>query len=143
MVTKQNNDASYELFRELLDSKFSNLEQKIDSNHALQTEISTNILNQATKTNGRVTKLEDRTTKLEVSDITHSINCPRISEIKEINAKIDLQNGEMTEMRLIKKYPKTTVVVVASLVLYLVFSFGYGAYNVYESFIKPNITAIK
>lgn len=125
MNNVQPND-NFELFRELLESKFENLENKIESNSKLQSEISNNILAQTTKTNGRVTKLEDKIVKIQELESNHFTMCPRISEIKELNSKVDSFNTDLSEVRFIKKNPKITLLLASILVIYIICTVGYG-----------------
>ena len=121
-MTIKNNDI--DLLTQLLDSKLKNIEDKIDSNHVLQTEIINNILQQTTKTNGRVNRLEER-------ENNHFINCPRLPEVKELNTKIDNINNELSEVRLIKKYPKISFITVGLFMLYIIGTISYAGIEIY------------
>jgi len=127
-----------DLLNQLLDSKLKNIEDKIDSNHILQSEISNNILQQTTRTNGRVTKLEDRVNKVVETENNHHISCPRIPEFKELDKKFDVLNNEvntgLTEVRFIKNNPKISAVFFTILIVYIIGTLVYGGYEVLSFF---------
>lgn len=72
----------------LLHARFENVEDRLDR-----------IEEQTTKTNGRVTKLEDKQHASEIIAATHVINCPNVSKIKAIE-------DDLLEYKFSKKYPK-------------------------------------
>lgn len=79
--------------------KFEKIFDKLDS-----------IETQTTKTNGRVTKLEDKVFELEKRDLTHINNCPQTVKIEKINE-------ELLEYKMIKKYPKFFMIGIAGVVI--------------------------
>lgn len=72
----------------LLHARFENVEDRLDR-----------IETQTTRTNGRVTKLEEKQHAAEIVAATHVINCPNIKKINDIE-------DEMLEYRFSKKHPK-------------------------------------
>ena len=116
--------------KELLSSKIDSLEQKIQDNHTLQTEISKNILEQTKKTNGRVNKLEDKVEVLQSADIRHIINCPRLQEIKKIDDKILELDESLLEFKMIKKNPKLFIAILSVSILIFIGSVIYSLYEI-------------
>lgn len=117
------------ILKELIESKLDTLNQKIDMNHTLQMEISKNTLAQATKTNGRVTKLEGVVDKIKDDERVHTINCPRIPELKTLSDKVQAMDDSMIEFKFIKKYPKLSLAVLVGAVLFTVCSLIYTSYE--------------
>ena len=132
MTTRQTPIDNFVPLKELLEEKFTRIEEKIDSNHNLQSEISNNILQQTTRTNGRVNKLEDKIAKLEDEENKHTSNCPRLPDLKELNQKIDAINSDLSEVRIIKKYPKTSIFLLVAVIIYFLGSIAYGVYQFHE-----------
>lgn len=93
-----------------LDLNYELLENKIDDSDELRSEISNNILTQ-------VTKINDRVTKLEEIEHDHAANCPRISEIKVITDKTKELDDNLIEVKMIRKYPIISIIIIAVLVL--------------------------
>ena len=65
------------------------------------TEILKRIESQTTKTNGRVTVLEERVHEMDLQDWEHLLNCPQAPRVDQINKDLE-------EYRVAKKYPKLT-----------------------------------
>lgn len=144
MTAKQtNNDINIEILKELFQSNFNRLEDKIESNHILQREISENILSQATRTNGRVTKLEDKVQKIQELEASHFSTCPRVNDIKDVNTKIETINTELNDVRFVRKNPKTFAIGLSVLIIYILVSFSYAVYEVVNFVSSNHITTIK
>lgn len=111
--------------KELIETKLDLLHNKIDHNHEYQKNISNNILQQATKTNSRVDKIEDEIK--EINDYEHrGLSCPYKDEIKVINEKIIVLDEDVTLLKFLKRYPKFSVFIFSASVisvLILVFNF--------------------
>ena len=128
--------------KELLISKIDSLDQKIDYNHEHlnhkidefnqhENEISKNILQQTLKTNGRVTKLEEKVEVLQTADIRHSINCPRLLEIKKLDDKINQIDDSLLEFKMIKKNPKLFIAILAFSIIVFIGSIVYSLYEIH------------
>jgi len=94
--------------RELFNEKIRGIYAAIDANANInnehfktQTEILTRIEAQTTKTNGRVTELEETVHNLELQDKDHVLSCPHGTRIGEIDRDLE-------EYRMAKRYPKFT-----------------------------------
>lgn len=70
---------------------------------------------QTTKTNSRVTHLEDDVEKVQMDLLTHPMNCAQAQEIRKIS-------DDLAEYRIIKKYPKIALYIVVFFVLATIFS---------------------
>ena len=106
--------------REMLTDILSGHLEKIEGQYRLMTNQLANIEIQTTKTNGRVSHVEEKVNELENDILKHPVNCTPAKEIKEI--KTDLE-----EYRMIKKYPKLM------LVLLTVSIAGYGVFSHYSN----------
>ena len=106
--------------REMLTDILSGHLEKIEGQYRLMTNQLANIEIQTTKTNGRVSHVEEKVNDLEHDIKDHPVNCNQAKEIKEI--KDDLE-----EYRMIKKYPKLM------LVLLTVSIAGYGVFSHYSN----------
>ena len=129
--------------KELLSSKIDSLEQKIQDNHTLQTEISKNILEQTKKTNGRVNKLEDKVEVLQSADIRHIINCPRLQEIKKIDDKILELDESLLEFKMIKKNPKLFIAILSVSILIFIGSVIYSLYEIHSLVVDVQSDMVK
>ena len=102
--------------REMLTYILSGQVQKIQGQYrVIQSQLSS-IEIQTTKTNGRVTILENKVENVEKDLLTHPINCNLANEVKAI--KIDLE-----EYRFFKRYPKVFIgiILVAGLLAWMGF----------------------
>jgi hypothetical protein len=102
---------SFEGIRKLMAAQFINVHDKLDSIEA-----------QTTKTNGNVSGLEDKVIALEEAFIAHPINCPQ-------GVKIDKIRDDLEEYRVIKKYPKIAIVIIAIFAIML----AIGAYGTFQT----------
>lgn len=100
--------------------------EKIDTNHAHTTELLRNLVAQTTKTNGRVTTLEDEIWEVVKAASTHVQTCPQ-------KIRIDNLEEENLEQRIIKKYPKLAFGVLIALVCLSLF-------GVYTGYVRVNDT---
>lgn len=102
-------------YRRYLEERFAGMEkiiaERLDNMHDTLIDIKA----QTTKTNGRVSDIEDDITKLDKDFATHPINCSSAKEVREI--KQDLE-----EYRVMKKYPKVALLVIAFFVLTTIIS---------------------
>lgn len=89
--------------RELIDEKFTGLTHLINARFETIEDRLERIEGQTTKTNGRVTSLEHK-------ELTHIQNCP-------VSPKIEKINEELAEYKMLKKYPKIGIGIVAAAVL--------------------------
>ena len=76
---------------------------------------------QTTKTNSRVTHLEEKVIYLDEQLIQHPINCTQA-------LKIDKIKDDLEEYRVFKKYPKIGIVVIAIFTILLVVA-AYGTFQ--------------
>lgn len=97
-------------YRLYLEEKFGGLTKHIHAQFENVHETLGAIKEQTTKTNGRITELESQLTELDKAFTIHPVNCNSAQEIKDI--KKDLE-----EYRIIKKYPKVALLVIAFFVL--------------------------
>lgn len=99
---------------------FRNLNLKLDNQ---KTDLK-RIEFQTIKTNGRVTELEKKTSQIELHEVEHMITCPQIEVINELkedledkkadsNKKIQQLNDDLLEYRMLKRYPKISLAIVA------------------------------
>lgn len=102
--------------REMLTDIMAGSVQKIEGQYRVIQSQLASIEIQTTKTNGRVSTLEEKVENVEKDLLTHPIKCDQVHEIKKI--KEDLE-----EYRFFKKYPKIAlgIVIVAALILWLGF----------------------
>ena len=99
---------------------FRNLNLKLDNQ---KTDLN-RIELQTIKTNGRVTDLEKKTSQIELHEVEHMVTCPQIEIINELkedleekkadsNKKIQQLNDDLLEYRMLKRYPKISLAIVA------------------------------
>jgi hypothetical protein len=74
------------------------------------------IKEQTTKTNSRVSHLENDIVSLKLSDANHVINCP-------VNPKVDQIKDDLEEYRVMKKYPRLAIILITVFVVITVFSY--------------------
>jgi len=110
-------------YRLVLDSEFKRIHETLGY-----------IKEQTTKTNSRVTHLEDAVIELRLADSTHIINCPLGIEVKNIKEGVkenkDEIDKELLEYKFFKKYPKMILIIIALISLL----------SVYRTFIKDPST---
>ena len=94
-------DQDYRLF---LDSQFVRVHEKLDY-----------IKEQTTKTNNRVSDIEGRVSEVEDEAIKHPTNCPQVAKIEGINKELEVY-------RVIKKYPKLALFLIALFVVGIIIS---------------------
>jgi predicted nuclease with TOPRIM domain len=106
--------------REMLNDILSGNLQKIEGQYrVIQSQLSS-IEIQTTRTNGRVSVLEDKVDQVEKDLLTHPIKCTQGKEISEI--KKDLE-----EYRFFKKYPKVFIGII--LICALIAWYGFRQLN--------------
>ena len=99
---------------------FRNLNLKLDNQ---KTDLN-RIELQTIKTNGRVTDLEKKASQIELHEVEHIVTCPQIEIINELkedleekkadsNKKIQQLNDDLLEYRMLKRYPKISLAIVA------------------------------
>jgi len=89
----------FEGLAKVMRAQFINIHDKLDA-----------IEEQTTKTNNRVSKLEEK-------EATHIINCP-------IAPKVEQLNEDLAEYRMIKKYPKIFIGIIAFSVIMFIYGFA-------------------
>ena len=95
-------------YRLYLEEKFKGLMVKMDAEFEMLNTKLESIEKQTIKTNGRVNKLED---KNEV----HLINCPNTGKIK-------IMDDELIEYRILKKYPKISIILLTFSIIMFILS---------------------
>jgi hypothetical protein len=105
-------DPNYKLY---LEEKFNNIDNQILLQFEKVHSILGSIKEQTTKTNGRVTDLESQIGALDKAFAIHPVNCNSANEIKDI--KKDLE-----EYRMIKKYPKLALIIIAFFIVTTIIS---------------------
>ena len=90
-------DSRFEGLAKVMSAQFINIHDKLDG-----------IEKQTTKTNNRVGKLEDK-------EVNHIINCP-------VAPKVDQIDKDLAEYRMIRKYPKIGVTLIAFTVILFIYS---------------------
>ena len=88
----------FEGFSKLMRAEFINVHEKLAA-----------IEKQTTKTNNRVSKLEEK-------ESTHIINCPVAPKVEQIDK-------DLSEYRMIKKYPKVFIGIIAFSVIVFIYGF--------------------
>jgi DNA integrity scanning protein DisA with diadenylate cyclase activity len=110
-----------QLLSQLFDEKLKGIHVKMDAEFSVLNLQLSQIKEQTTKTNNRVTHIEEDIVDLQEKGLTHIIECPNTKDIKDLN--VDLR-----EYRMLKKYPKIAIgiIVVASIMILLTtFEFQY------------------
>lgn len=113
---------------DLINEKFNSTHTIIESNQSnLLTELGSlreileGIKAQTTKTNGRVTKLEDTVRDIQLNDALHTVNCPLNKKFEEMDEDVtafkEKMSTDLQEYNFFKKYPKLTVAIVAIVVI--------------------------
>jgi len=96
-----NDSQDYRLF---LNSEFVRVHEKLDY-----------IKEQTTKTNSRVADIEGKVSEVEDEVIKHPANCPQVAKIETINKDLEVY-------RVIKKYPKLVLLLIAIFVIGIIIS---------------------
>lgn len=94
--------------KELFDTSFSGLAKLINAQFEAQAESISRIEAQTLKTNGRVTELEHK-------ELTHFQTCPQVKKIEDIDK-------ELVEYRMVKKYPKSSLILLVVTIILLIAS---------------------
>ena len=104
-------------YRLVLESEFKRVHETLSA-----------IKEQTTKTNSRVSRLEDAVIDLKLADSKHVLNCPVVPDVanmkKSIQETKENMDKELLEYRFFKKYPKVIVfiiAVIAGVVMYRTF----------------------
>jgi len=87
---------------------------------------------QTTKTNGRVSDLEDDVSDLKDKLALHPIECSKAKDIESLK-------DDLIEYKIIKKYPRATALLIAFFVIALLIS-AYGTFSTISSNIKAKET---
>ena len=66
--------------------------------------------------NGRIDKLENSVSALSIKEAEHVVNCP-------VAPKFDKLNEELTEYRMLRKYPKIAIGIIVFCVLSAIYGF--------------------
>lgn len=97
--------------RELFDEKFKGLTSLINARFENVEDRLVRIEAQTTKTNGRVSELEQK-------ELTHIITCPNVPKIEKINE-------DLAEYKMFKKYPKMGLAIIAAaVIMFLITTFN-------------------
>jgi hypothetical protein len=103
-------------YRRYLEEKFEGLTKHIHAQFSNVQDVLERIEKQTTKTNSRVDKLETKITDIEKGNLKHLTDCPQVPKIEKINSDLE-------EYRMLKKYPKFAVIVIAIVVIGAVYGF--------------------
>lgn len=87
---------------------------------------------QTTKTNGRVSDLEDDVSDLKDKLALHPIECSKAKDIESLK-------DDLIEYKIIKKYPRATALLIAFFVIALLVS-AYGTFSTISSNFKDKDT---
>ena len=75
--------------KEMLHDILAGHSAKIESTYSIIDVKLNNIQEQTSKTNGRVTKLEDAVKTLQINDNNHIINCPQAPKLQKLQQDVD------------------------------------------------------
>ncbi|MCG8307180.1 MAG: hypothetical protein MI975_07280 [Cytophagales bacterium] len=101
-------------YRLYLQSEFAHLREILEAIHE-----------EAKKTNGRITKLEEKVTDLELNDKEHIINCPQNRRLERIEERLEIEHQDNEFWRVARKNPKlflAGIITLSGLVLLGVFA---------------------
>jgi hypothetical protein len=112
-MTMTNDDI--QLLSNILEEKVRGVHIKMDAEFSVLGIELKQIKEQVTKTNNRVTHLEENVAAIPAREIKHVIDCPNIKKIDDIN--VDLR-----EYRMFKKYPKIAIGVIIGACLFIIFT---------------------
>lgn len=117
-----------ESYRKLLDEKFSSIHTAIDLQFENVNLHLKNIIEQTTKTNGRVTSMEIKVRDLELNENLHlGGQCPQAERFKKIETAIEEFKTKTTEdlsdYHWVKKNPKLSLGILVGSVLIVLFSY--------------------
>lgn len=96
-------ESEFKGLHKLMNAQFSTVHDKLES---LEKEVG-EVREQTTRTNGRVNDIESR-------EVTRVVNCP-------VAAKVEKIDEDLTEYRILKKYPKLGITIIAVFVLSSIF----------------------
>lgn len=112
-------------YRLYLEEKFEGLHKEIRANDINVHDKLDAIVNQVTKTNNRVTHLEEEKEEY----LKTRVSTPMLKGVKECVDRID---SELAEYRLLKKYPKLMIVLIAIFVIGILIS-AIGTLETYQN----------
>lgn len=79
--------------KDLIEEKLRSLHIQINAEFETAHSKLNDIFEQTKKTNGRVTKLEDKVQVLEMNDATHALKCPQAEKIKVLEKDVQKSNN--------------------------------------------------
>ena len=115
-------------YRLYLEEKFGGLNKHMNAQFETVHDRLDRIEVQTTRTNGRVTELEDTVTVLNEKLLLHPVEC---SKAKDIEALKD----DLIEYKFFKRHPTWTVIIIAFFVITLVIS-SYGTFSTVANNLK-------
>ena len=120
-------------YRDLLNEKFKNLNDKIDIQHGLLHNTMKNVEGHVTKTNGRVNDLEDKVNGLDKIVLTREISCPKNKSLVDMSVDIkDLKkcmDEKLEDLSFFTRHPKLGLLIIIVSVLFTLYSyFGVTTY---------------
>lgn len=102
-----------DLLTDLFEEKFKGLHIKMDAEFTVINTQLTQIKEQTTKTNGRVSELEPKVQELQLREVTHYTECPNVKKIDDIN-------GKLLEYNFFMKHPKTVIAGIAVVCFFMI-----------------------
>lgn len=114
-------------FRDLIDEKFSNIQRQLNLQFSAMHKTLQTIEEQTKKTNGRVTKLEEKQQALELSEATHAIRCPKAKDFEHLEQSIatlkaDMDN-KLQDVSFFVRNPKLGLAIIVIAVVISLFSY--------------------
>ena len=103
-------------YRLYLSEKFEGLTKHIHAQFTNMQDILEKIENQMARTDSRMDKVEIEITDLEKDALRHLTDCPQVPKIEKIYSDLE-------EYRMLKKYPRFAIIVIAIVVIGAIYGF--------------------
>ncbi len=119
-------------YRKFIESRIENLHENIKEHFEFQNTTLKRIEEQTLKTNGKVLKLEEKVEVLKDADTRHTLNCPRIPEVKKLEENIKQLDDTLLELKLIRKNPKMFIAILSVCIIMFIGSVSYSIYEIHS-----------
>lgn len=110
-------EEKFDGFGKLMNAQFENVHNTLDT-----------IKEQTTKTNSRVTKLEEDKEAIDKILILHKEVCKEGGKVDNLSKQVEQIKEDLDEYRFIKKYPKLAIILIVVFSLGILIS-SVGAFN--------------
>jgi uncharacterized protein YdcH (DUF465 family) len=108
-----------EEYKQYMEERFNRVFDKLNSIH-----------DETKRTNGRVSTLEGKVSRLQADRIHRIESCPQVKTIEEIQTRLEERNRSLMEYDVLRKHPITVI----GIVLVTVGVLAAGVFNAFSAF---------